>query len=127
MTETNGAPAQPAESQPYDRPAFRFTLSLDVAATNATIAAQVVMQICAQLARLATDPLAGKALHDAMGGRVLNIVSFNDPTAVTEPVDPRELSMLQDAVKAMQQGDPAALGALQGMLGLGGDTGGQAG
>jgi hypothetical protein len=120
MTEQpNGAPAQPAESTPYDQPAFRFTLSLDIAATNATIAAQVVMQICARLAQLATDPLGGRALHDAMGGRVLNIVSFNDPTAVTEPVDPKELSMLQDAVRAMQQGDPQALGALQGLLGLG--------
>jgi hypothetical protein len=115
----NDTTQQPDAQAAYQVPAFRFTISLDVAAGNATIAAQRVMLICQTLAQLCTDPLGGRALHDAMGGAVLNIVSFNDPTPVTEPVNPAELSALQDAVRAMQSGDPQALAGLAQLFGGG--------
>lgn len=105
----------PAPLDPYTVPAFRFTVSFDLADGNATAAAMRMMQVCQAMANLCVDPLAGKAAHDVMRGVVLNIVCFNDPTPVDTPLDPAEVSRLQDVVRNLQDG--GGLDALGQLLG----------
>ena len=118
------APADPMRS--YDVAAFRFTIALDVAATSAPFATELVLGICRELANLAVNPLGGKALHDAMGGRLLNLLCFNDPTPCTEPINPQEVMAMRAMVEQLQAGDPAALQQLFGGLAPAAETNGGA-
>jgi hypothetical protein len=108
---------QPDGLAPYDVEAWRFTISLDVRAEGAVAASMLVMKLCQQLANLAVNPLGGQALHTTMAGRVLNIVCFNDATPAAGPIDPAELTKLQDVV-AQLQSTPGAADALAGLLGM---------
>lgn len=105
--------------RPYELEAYRFTVVFDLHAEGAT-SAQVRMGAIAQrLAELCTDPLGGKRLHEQLRGVVLNILCMNDATPVAGPLDPAELTRMQDAVTALQASG-IDLGALMGQGG--GDT-----
>jgi hypothetical protein len=118
VDESQSTQPAPEPLQPYDQPAFRLTLSIDLAAGNGVVASMRMMEICRALANLCVDPLAGQALHQLLSqgeGSVLNIVCFNDPTPVDTPLDPAEVSRLQDVVANLQAGGGLeALGALLG-------------
>jgi len=127
----NESPSTPAPTEApdpmasYDVPAYRFTIALDVRASSPAFATELVLGICRELANLAVNPLGGAALHDAIGGRMLNLLCFNDPTPCTEPINPQEVMAMRAMVEQLQAGDGSALQALFGGLGNGALAGDQ--